>query len=48
VFEKTVLVNLRGFIEDAKKESLQFCMNACDLLNYQAVSILVIFEGVCN
>ena len=23
-------------------------MNACDLLNYQAVSILVIFEGVCN
>jgi len=48
VSEKNMFVKVLEFLNDAKKESLQFCMNACDLLNYLAVSILVIFEGVCN
>jgi len=43
-----MLFKVLGFIGDAKKESLQFCMNACDLLNYHTVSILVIFEVVCT
>jgi len=46
VFEETMLVKVRGFIDDAKKECIRFLHECLYILNWQKVSILVIFDGL--
>jgi hypothetical protein len=46
VFEETMLVKVRCFIDDAKKECLHFLHEGLYLLKCQKGSIAVVIDGV--